>query len=225
MNLRTLAAVASLLAVSSLAHAQTYVMDFDTDALGAPIADGDIIAEQYSAWGAHWVPDVFGGVNFTGFPFATNTDMTATSTDTGFGYDPSLGNVLHSFGGWLGENGDPNMAVFFDPTTDVTSVSAQFIGDQSGASVMYIFDQNLNFLDAAQVDNSSDAIKTLSLSSATPIGVVAFTPGYFFDWAALNDVTFVNGAAVPEPGSFGMAGGLLTMGLGAGLLRRRRNRS
>ena len=52
-------------------------------------ADGTTIDEQYVAWGVHFVPDIFAGqINFTGFPFADNTDMTATSTDVGFGYLP-----------------------------------------------------------------------------------------------------------------------------------------
>jgi hypothetical protein len=193
----------ALLALPVLAHADNFTIDFDTDALGKPIADGTTIDEQYAAWGVHFVPNIFAGAtNITGFPFADNTDMTATSSDVGFGYDPNdtdpphppLGNVLHSFSGWSNEDGDANFAIFFD--TPIDSISMDVIGDSSTGTSLYAFDANGVFLGGTFASTMS-GFENISISDVGIIGFVAVTPGYYDDWAALDNISF---NTVPEPG-------------------------
>jgi hypothetical protein len=93
------------------------------------VSEGDTLFDQYAAMGVFFTPNGFTGTNsITGNPFATNSDMTITATDLGGLGSPALvsGNLLHSFGGWLAEDGDPSIVMTF--AFDVSSVSADFAG-------------------------------------------------------------------------------------------------
>ena len=210
-HVRGVLAALSLLALSAAANAQTScLMDFDTDALGNPIADGQTIDDEYAAWGVNYFPDAF---------FLAGTDLTATNTDVGAGYEVSYGNVLHSFTGWLSESDEPSILLTFD--NPVTAFSADFLGDSSGASAIVLYDENANLINFVFTDADGTSAGVESLSLTAPQGQFAFfgviLPGSFNDWVAVDNVGIT---AVPEPGSAAL---LLGAGaVGAGLLRRRR---
>lgn len=208
-------AALALLALSGAANAQTdYLMTFDTDALGNPIADGTTIDTEYAAWGVNYFPDAL---------FLAGTDLTATNSDVGVGYDASFGNVLHSFTGWLSEFDDPSILLTFD--NPVVRFSADILGDASGSSAIALFDANSNLINFVftDADGTSAGVESLALTTTADLpaffGVIL--PGSFGDWAAADNVRIT---VVPEPGSAALAVSLGVAGLGA-LVRRRRARA
>ncbi len=199
-----------LLALGAFAapsFATLYTMDFDTDALGNPIATESTCDEQYAAWGFHFAPNAYSGAGW-----ATNSDMTITSTSFGGGYDPSMGNILHSFDGWLSEDDDPSMLVSCDQL--VSSISVDFIGDFDNFSFVALYDSSLNLVGQGFASGSG-AVKTVTATA--PLGnakYIALAPGWFLDWVGVDNLKV---EAVPEPAS------VAVIGLGAlALLRRKR---
>jgi hypothetical protein len=213
--MRKLLTVAAVLALAGSASAQTFTINFDTDAAGNPIPEGATFANQYAAWGVTAVPNIFNPAN----GWATNTDMTITSTDTGGGYLASYGKILHAFGnvypGWLAEDGDPNFGLFFNQPID--SISVGFTGDSSGLSEVDAFDSQGNFITGAVVSGGNINLKTVTLSGLAGLGVTtisAISPGSFGDWVGVVSITFTY---VPAPAS------LALLGMG-GLVATRRRR-
>jgi len=207
---RTISAVAAIALAAGSAAAQTYTIDFEKDALGNNLVEGQIIDNEYAAWGATFVPNVLDPAA----GWATNTDMSVTSnpSNVGGGYQASYGRILHSFNGWLNEDGDPNFAIFF--AQEISSITVRFTGDTSGLSEVAAFDVNGNFQTSAVVSGGTSALKSVTLSglSATQIGVIL--PGDFGDWVGIVDITYT---LVPAPSS------LALLGLG-GLVAGRRRR-
>ncbi|MBP8146079.1 MAG: PEP-CTERM sorting domain-containing protein [Inhella sp.] len=168
--------------------------------------------------GVFFTPNGFTGTNsITGNPFATNSDMTITATDLGGLGSPALvsGNLLHSFGGWLAEDGDPSIVMTF--AFDVSSVSADFAGMAIvGSTGLMAYDAAGGFL--GQVTNASTGQANLSLSFSN-IRSVVILPGEFNDWVGVDNISFT--AAVPEPQTYA----LMALGLAglAGVARRRRS--
>jgi hypothetical protein len=226
MKLRTLCALAGLLAVCGAAQAQvTHTMTFDTDALGNPIASGTIISEQYAAWGIHFVPNVLGGANFTGDNYATNTVLDVTDSDFDPAMDPQPqpdGNLLHGYTNYLNEDGDTNFWIKFDKP--VTDVSLDVYGGYLGDFALYGMDQNLNLLDFAQPDQLFNQ-DTMSLGNdpAHPISYLIVTGsndfGYYDEWTGIDNIQFT---VVPEPGSLTLL--LSVLGVGAAWRRREQHR-
>jgi hypothetical protein len=212
---------------SAVARAQTFTIDFDTDALGNPIAEGTTIAEQYAAWGVHFEPNVFGGLNLTGSPFATNTDMTATASDVGFIDDTQplpTGNLLGGLSGYQASDGDPNFWIRLDKR--VSRVSMDIFGDGTffGNTTLYGFDQDLNPIDQVFL-NEFDGQETLTMAGApggySYIGVVGDSDfGSNDAWVGIDNIRLT---AAPEPGTLGLLLG--GMALAAGMVQRRRRRT
>ena len=82
------------------------------------LAPGTILSTQYAALGVVFSANAFSGKNgnSTDADWATNTDMgivASTGADVGGLGGPALvsGNILHSFSGWLAEDGDASFAV------------------------------------------------------------------------------------------------------------------
>jgi hypothetical protein len=204
-------ATTALLAGS--AAAQTHLITFDTDASGVAIPDLTTISNQYAGWGVTFTPNVYDPAA----GWASNTDMTATKTDVGSGYTAGHANVLHSFGGWLNEDGDPDFAMTF--TQPISALSIQFVGDTSGASEVDLFDAGGNFITSGLVGAAdANGDKVVSFTGLDGLGVVqigAVLPGAFLDWAGVDNIQFTY---VPAPSSVAL------LGLGGFAMARRRRR-
>ncbi|MEO5735180.1 MAG: PEP-CTERM sorting domain-containing protein [Rubrivivax sp.] len=207
----THAAVVAGLAITA-AQAGAVTITFDE------LAVGTTLSNQYAAMGATFVPNAFTGAGGPNGAWGTNTDMTIVSStggDVGGLGTPSLvsGNLLRSFNGWLGENGDPSFAINF--STPVSSISIDFAGVADVANTR-LFAYN----GATQLGIVTSAVSTgqftLSFAAAS-ITSVRVTPGWFNDWVGVDNVVFTP-MAVPEPRTVAM------MGLGVAVLLAFRSR-
>ncbi|WP_124449009.1 PEP-CTERM sorting domain-containing protein [Paucibacter sp. KBW04] len=206
-----LAAAAALLA----AQAGATTINFDD------LAEGDTLSNQYAGLGVTFTPNAFSGAGSSGsgMDWASNTDMTITHSVTGdvgsLGSPPLVsGMVLHSFGGWFGEDGDPSFSINF--AAPIKSISMDFAGVTDFADTR-IFVYNGATL-VSTVAGSSTGQFTLSYSGGSFTSVVV-AAGSFDDWVAVDNINFT-AAAVPEPASYA----LMALGLSAlGLMRRRRD--
>lgn len=179
---------------------------------------GTVLSNQYAALGATFSPNAFSGPgsSSSGETWATNTDMTivsSTGPDVGGLGAPALvsGNVLHSFNGWLAEDGDPSFKITFAGTA--TGFSAAFAGVSVPADVS-LFAYN----GAALVGSvSGTTTGQFVLSYAGPVTSMAIRPGSFNDWVGVDNITYTV-AAVPEPGTYAMMG---LMGLALLAFKRR----
>ena len=118
----------------TLSMSLTAACAFSTTINFENLAVGTILSTQYSALGATFSANAFSGAgsSSSGKSWATNTDMTIVSSlpggDVGGLGTPPLvsGNVLHSFNGWLGEDGDPSFRISF--ASAINAFSATFVG-------------------------------------------------------------------------------------------------
>lgn len=203
--------VVALAAVLALAASPSRATTLTFDEL----AVGTTLSNQYAAMGVVFAPNAFSGPGGPTGSWASNTDMTIVSASGadvgGLGTPPLLsGNVLRSFNGWLGENGDPSFNMLF--STPVSSVSVDFGGVSTAADVRLFVYNGATLL--GTVAGSTTGQFTLSFS-APSITRVAVTPGSFNDWVGVDNINF---APVPEPSVYAM------MGLGVALLAFRRRR-
>lgn len=208
--MKLVSGIAALALAAGLAQGAgpTFTIDFDKDSAGVNIPNGSTIANQYLGWGVKFTPNAYSGGTW-----ATNTDMTATSTDVGGGYTAVHKQVLHSFGGWLNEDNDPSIRVDF--ASPIDSLSVTFIGDFDNLSEVDLFDGSGNFITFGLVSGSGSD-KVVSFTGLSGLGVVsigAILPGWFGDWVGVDDIKF---SYVPAPASVGL------LGLGALVAGRRR---
>ena len=183
-------------------NAAVITITFDAgDPIGG-LAAGSTLSNQYSASGVTFSPNAFSGAGGPNGNWATNTNMTivdSAGVDVGGLGTPSLvsGNLLRSFNGWLGENGDGSFLATF--STPIDSISADFAGIATAGSVRLFAYNGVNLLGTATAGATGQ--QTLSLSGLGPITSVAFTPGDFFDWVGVDNITFntIGVAEVPEP--------------------------
>ena len=206
---KTLQAVvaASTLLVAMSASAQSYNITFDT---GDPInglAFGATLANQYAAFGVTFSPNAFSGAgnSSTGEDWATNTNMgivSSTGTDVCAVGAPSLvgSNLLHSFNGWLNENGDPSFRASF--VGGITAFSAAFAGATVGADVRLFAYSGATLLGSVAGVGSGQ----FSLAFAAPnITSIVVTPGSFADWVGVDNIQYTL-APIPEPGTYALMG-------------------
>ncbi len=216
-------AIAALLAVTD-AGAQSYRLTFDAgDPIGGLVA-GSKLQAQYAAYGVTFAANAYSGPSpslYGAETWATNTDMTivaASGSDVGSLGTPGLvgGNVLHSFAGWLDENGDASFRASF--SRPITSFSADFAGVGSYEDVhLYAYAGNAL---VGSVTGATTGQFTLSLTG-TGITSVVVTPGDFNDWVGVDNIGYTfapSVAAIPEPAN----AALLALGLGGVALWRRR---
>jgi len=202
---------AALWLAAGAAGAET--ITFDT------LAPGTVVSDQFA--GVTFTANAFSGpgTSSSGADWATNTSLSVVATN-----DPSLpnlgtpslvsGNLLHSFNGWLEEDGDPSFRISF--ANPITSFSATFAGVGTASDVT-IWAYN----GATQVRTISGVTPgqfVLSLSAASITSVV-IRPGTFDDWVGVDNITWTPAAVVPEPGTWAM------MGLGLALLALRRRQA
>lgn len=229
-RVRLAAAVATL--VPALVQAQARNITFDAGGTGGVLAVGSILSNQYAAFGVTFSANTFTGpgTSTSGQPWATNTDMTivsSTGADVGVLGAPSLvsGNLLRSFNGWLGENGDPSFRANFS-VPFVTFVAMDFAGISTAADVrMFVF--NGSTLLATIAGSGPNGQQTLSYTATAgqAITSVAVAPGSFNDWVGVDNIRFTSTPmnVVPEPSSIVLvATGIIALG---GVARRRRKNS
>ena len=173
-----------------------------TDITFDDLAPGTILSTQYAALGVVFSANAFVGTNgnSTDADWATNTDMgivASTGADVGALGGPALvsGNILHSFSGWLAEDGDASFAANF--TTAITSFSADFAGVSiAGDTALYVFN-GASLLGV--VVGSKDPGQYMLSYSAPSITRVVVAAGSFADWVGFDNIRFTQVAAIPEP--------------------------
>lgn len=193
----------------------SYLIDFEN------LSVGDTLDSQYAAWGVTFSASPYTGADSPTGGWATNTDMTIVAVgggDTGGLGSPSLvsGNILRSFDGWLGEDGDASILMTF--SSPITAVSVDFAGIALPSSTgIDIYSTSGNYVTSVFATGTGQ--QTLSYTG-TNIGFVVVTPGDYNDWVGVDNIGFTVAAAVPEPETYGM----LALGLGvlAVVARRRR---
>ncbi len=188
------------LAASFAGNAFGALINFDD------LADGAILSNQYAGLGVTFAA----GHTATGVPnpalttegFATNSSMevaTIAGGDIGGGVTaPMAGTILHSFNGWLSEDGDPTMTINF--ATAISSISLNFGGVTNLAS------SGIHAVNGGAVSASafttSTGTSTVILSGLNTNQVV-ITMGDFGDWVGLDNLQY---EAVPEPATMTVLG-------------------
>ncbi|MDX2018541.1 MAG: PEP-CTERM sorting domain-containing protein [Planctomycetota bacterium] len=220
-------AAAVLAASAGMAAAQTYTINFNTDAAGNTIAANSVIANQYAAWGATFSANPLSGASGDGTNnWATNTNMQAVSTTggdvgaLGVGAPSGLGNILRSITGWSAENGTPNFRIDF--TNGATgSLSMLFLGVAGGYTPTRfrpgfdVYDASNNLLGNVRAGNTSaTSAQNLSVTFSGTAAYAIVVPGTFTDWVGVDNITFTN---IPTPGSLALLG---LAGIAAGRRRR-----
>ncbi len=198
-------------------QASAFTIDFSGQ------SEGDTIAAQFVANGATFLASPLTGASLSGSAagaWATNTDMTVTSTDVGGFGTPSLvaGNLLHAFGntvanGWLSEDGDPNFKITF--ASAMNFFSADFAGIAAPAQTRVFVYDGATLLTTLAATTTGQ--QTLSYSAPSITSVIV-APGSFDDWVGVDNITFT-AAAVPEVSTYAM------MALGIGLIAFKRRKA
>lgn len=211
-------------ACSSAAHAGAYVMDFDVDPWGDPIPSNAVMSLQYAAWGVAVSANPMTGPSGSGAGtgnWATNTDLVVTTADVGVTARTGYGNLLHSLGGWLQENGDPSFELNFLNGCDSISIVFTGIAAGNGWSGMGVYDADTGLLsNVIRVQDPAQGgafTQTLSLSNLGYAQSIVVMPGTYDDWVGVDDIAFTDGV-IPAP----TAGGMLALAGIIGTRRRRR---
>lgn len=208
-----LATIVLALALTS-ASAATYNITFDPgDPIGG-LAPGTTLSNQYSSIGVLFSSGTGGATGVvnptaTSQGFATSTDMTVVSIaggDIGSGVNsPMSGNILHSFNGWLSENGDPVLRInFATPIIGLFSIDFGGIANPASSGIFAINGSNAAIQSAFATTTNT---QTVSMVLGTPVSSIVITEGDYGDWVGIDNITF---NTVPEPSTWVMlAGGLL----------------
>jgi MYXO-CTERM domain-containing protein len=193
------------LLLAAAASAQT--INFDDLAAGATLGT------QYAAMGVLFSANAFSGTgsSSSGSDWATNTDMTIVSIDTGeLGLDygalgvPSLvsKNILHHFLNWQTlEDGDASFRIDLGKPASSVSVTFAGIGGMSSAPDTRIFafaGSTLLGTVAGALPNDQVGQLTLTFTGAG-ITRIAVAPGSFDDWVGVDNIVITPAVVIPEP--------------------------
>jgi hypothetical protein len=185
------------------------------------LAEGATLSNQYAGLGVVFSPNAFSGPNnnSTTEPWATNTGMTITGTDFG----PSVGlpllvsgKVLHSFGNYFAENGDPSILATF--SAPINSISMDFASIFTPGDVTMVIYNGAAIIGTVFAPACTPTCQATLSFAAPSITKVAFTPGSYSDWVAVDNITYTLATAVPEASSYAM----LALGMGLLAFKRRR---
>jgi hypothetical protein len=167
-------------------------------------------------------PNAFTGANSnsTTQDWATNTGMIITGTDFSVLGVPSLssGKLLHSYTNYLNVNGDPSFLASF--STPINSFSADFVGVFTPGDTTLVA-YNGSAIIGTVVASCTPTCQTTLSFSAPSITKIAVTPGSYDDWVGVDNITFTQVSAVPEPSEVAM----MMSGLGVLAWMRRRRKS
>jgi hypothetical protein len=190
-------AVVPLLAIAT----QAGTINFDDGSVSA----GATLSNQYTlSLGVTFVPGTGGATGVinptvTTQGFSSATDMTIvsfTGGDIGGGAtSPISGLLLHSFNGWLGEDGDPVFRINFAQPISSFSIVVGGVSDLGSTAIYGINGSNVAVQSTAATTTTTS---TLSLSFATPVSSIVLTEGDFDDWVGVDNIQWTL-AAVPEP--------------------------
>jgi hypothetical protein len=188
------------------------------------LAEGATLSNQYAALGVLFSPNAFSGPNSntTPEPWATNTGMTITGTDFGALGTPLLvsGKLLHSFGNYLSEDGDPSILATF--TTPINAISMDFAGIFTPGDVTMVIYNGASIIGTVVAPACTPTCQTRLSFAAPSITRVAFTPGSFNDWVGVDNITFTQAGVVPEASTYAMMALGLGLVLGSSAFKRRR---
>lgn len=202
------------LAVCAAASSARPVITFETDTAGNALAPGTTIAGQYAAQGVHFVGSAFDEPDNADDNFASNTDMRLTTLGGDTAALPNIpvgaGNFLHTYSGWVAENGDSNLGILFD--TPILSCSITFYDDTVGLTQLFAIEGDDILDDDQTIDTFDGPPQTLTVNSSTPFTLVGVILGSNIDWVAMDNVSY---SVVPEPTTMCTA-------IGALAIRRRR---
>jgi hypothetical protein len=213
-----LLACASVVALASVASAQTFNIDFNS------LTEGAVVSNQFAgATGATFSPGGFSGAGGPTGTWATNTGMAVTANDVGgfgAGSPAPTGMLLHHFSDWLAEDGDGVFTIDF--SSPITSFSATFAGIATPASTRIFAFNSSNAQIGLVSASGSNGVQRLSLNGLANATKIIVTPGDFNDWVGVDDISFTlaAGAAAPEPGSLALLGLVALPGIA--LLRRKK---
>lgn len=189
------------------------LITFDDGAISA----GQILSNQYAGLGVtfspgHTSPGVANpAASSQGFATNTSMQMAAVGGDVGGGLAaPIAGNLLHSFGGWLGEDGDPSFTMDFSSPIDSISISVGGVFT-TASTVLYAIGPGDTVLGSAAA--AAGGTSTISLSGLGNFSRAVVTHGDFGDWVGVDNIAF---NVVPEPTALGL------VGVGVALLALRR---
>jgi hypothetical protein len=216
----------TMVAAAAPLDAQVRTLTFDAgDPIGG-LAVGSVLGNQYAAFGVTFTPNFFNGLGGPTGSWATNTDMTVVSStggDVGGLGTPALvsGNIVRSFNGWLGENGDPSFQATFTEFVDYVSIDLAGIATPSSTR---LFAYNGATLLGTVTSTTATGQQRLEFTAGAgqQITHVGVAPGDYFDWVGFDNFTYGTAiTTVPEPSTWSMMGaGLLLLGF---VTRRRRN--
>lgn len=197
---------------TSVAGGTTYNITFDPgDPIGG-LGAGAVLSTQYQATtGASFLPNAFGGCNGNPSPnqcWSTNTSMTIMTTfpelvgTPGPGVPSSTGNGLRSSNDWtIIERGDPSILMILDTPASTVSATFAAITQAQLATAMFAYGEDGALIEEVrQVDIATGGNQQrLTISSATPIKLVAFAPGSVMDFVLIDDISFTTvGGAPPQ---------------------------
>jgi hypothetical protein len=202
MQIRTRVLFAAAMGLSLLisGSSRATLIDFDDGSVSAT----DTLANQYAGLGVTFAAGTGGasGVPNTAITtqgFSTNTNMTIVSStggDVGSGVGtPISGLMLHSFAGWVGEDGDSVFRINF--ATPISSISIDFGGVfDTGVSGIHAVDGSNTVIGSAFATSANTS--TVSLTPTSAVSSIVVTEGDFDDWVGVDNINF---QFVPEPAS------------------------
>jgi hypothetical protein len=215
-KLSSVAIACGLLLAASQASATTITFE--------DLAEGATLSNQYAVLGVLFSPNAFSGPNSntTPEPWATNTGMTITANDLGAIGTPLLtsGKLLHSFGNFLAEDGDPSILATF--TTPISSISMDFAGIFTPGDVTMVIYNGASIIGTVVAPACTPTCQTRLSFAAPSITKVAFTPGSSTDWVGVDNITFTQAGVVPEASTYAMMALGLGLVLGSSAFKRRR---
>jgi hypothetical protein len=218
MKFKTSVLAAATGLVFAAAQAGAVTIDFEG------LAEGATLSNQYAGLGVVFSANPFTGANSNSTPqgWATNTGMTVTATDLLALGTPLLvsGKMLHSATNWLAEDGDPSMLATF--STPINSISMDFAGIFLPGDVTMVIYNGATIIGTVVAPACTPTCQTTLSFAAPSITKVAFTPGSYGDFVAVDNVKFTLATPVPETSTYAMMVLGLGLVLGSSAFKRRR---